>query len=66
MAQGYLALERNWQRSAGWERGGRYDARAVSRTMERKATPQLRLNWRFQQALYRAYYDAYLRARLHY
>src|SRR5262249_17678019 len=33
-------------------------------SMERAASPQDRLNWRFQQALYRAYYDAYVRARL--
>src|SRR5205814_1130355 len=31
---------------------------------ERTATPAVKRNWRFQQALYRAYYDAYLRARL--
>ncbi len=28
------------------------------------ASPQDLLNWRFQQALYRAYYDAYIRSRL--
>jgi hypothetical protein len=32
--------------------------------MERAATPQDKLNWRFQQALYRAYYDAYVQERL--
>jgi hypothetical protein len=32
--------------------------------MERAAAPRDLLNWRFQQALYRAYYDAYVRARL--
>jgi hypothetical protein len=32
--------------------------------MERAAGPQVLANWRFQQALYRAYYDAYTRARL--
>jgi hypothetical protein len=32
--------------------------------LERRASPQQKRNWRFQQALYRAYYDAYLRARL--
>jgi hypothetical protein len=32
--------------------------------MERAADPSLRRNWRFQQALYRAYYDAYIRDRL--
>ena len=32
--------------------------------LERKATPQVRANWRFQQALYRANYDAFVRERL--
>jgi hypothetical protein len=32
--------------------------------MEKRATPQDKLNWRFQQALYRAYYDAFVRKRL--
>ena len=32
--------------------------------MERDAAPPDLLNWRFQQALYRAYYDAYVRQRL--
>ncbi len=62
-AQGLLALERNW-------RGPLLTNSAVEVTLaqfqdlERKASPQQKLNWRFQQALYRAYYDAYLRTRL--
>jgi hypothetical protein len=32
--------------------------------MERAASPQVLANWRFQQALYRAYYDAYVHNRL--
>lgn len=32
--------------------------------MERAATPQVLLNWRFQQGLYRAYYDAFVKSRL--
>ena len=62
-AHGLLALERNW-------RGPLLTNSAVDVTLaqfqdlERRATPQQKLNWRFQQALYRAYYDAYLRARL--
>jgi hypothetical protein len=36
------------------------------RALEKSASPQDRLNWRFQQALYRAYYDAYERSRLVY
>lgn len=62
-AQGLLALERNW-------RGPLLTNASVDVTLaqfqdlERKASPPQKLNWRFQQALYRAYYDAYLRARL--
>jgi hypothetical protein len=62
-AQGLLALERNW-------RGPLLTNSSVDVTLaqfqelERKASPPQKLNWRFQQALYRAYYDAYLRARL--
>jgi hypothetical protein len=62
-AQGLLALERNW-------RGPLASNAAVDTTlaqfqeMERSAPPQVLENWRFQQALYRAYYDAYTRARL--
>ena len=32
--------------------------------MERKAAPDVLGNWRFQQALYRAYFDAYVQTRL--
>jgi hypothetical protein len=62
-AQGLLALERNW-------RGPLAKNEAVTKTMEqfrsmeRSADPRTRRNWRFQQALYRAHYDAYQRARL--
>jgi hypothetical protein len=62
-AQGLLALERNWQ-------GPLLSNPAVEMTLqqfqdlERAATPATLLNWRFQQALYRAYYDAAVRERL--
>lgn len=62
-AQGLLALERNWN-------GPLEDNREVEQTlhrfqeMEKVATPQNKRNWRFQQALYRAYYDAYVALRL--
>jgi hypothetical protein len=62
-AQGLLALERNW-------RGPLAANESVATTlaqfqvMERMATPADLRNWRFQQALYRAYYDAYTRSRL--
>jgi hypothetical protein len=64
-ALGLLELERNW-------RGALVDNVSVFRTlkefraMERSAPHQLQNNWRFQQALYRAYYDAYTRSRLLY
>ncbi len=62
-ADGLLALEQNW-------RAPLLSNTAVDTTLlqfqelERKATPQMRANWRFQQALYRAYYDGFLRDRL--
>jgi hypothetical protein len=62
-AQGLLALERNW-RGPLLANTGVDVTLAQFEQMERKATPQQKLNWRFQEALYRAYYDAYLRTRL--
>jgi len=62
-AKGLIELERNWQ-------GPLATNTAVERTLahfqelEQAATPQMLANWRFQQALYRAYYDAYTRRRL--
>ncbi len=62
-AQGLLALERNW-------RGPLLTNEAVTTTlqqfrkMEQTAEPITLRNWRFQQALYRATYDAYQRSRL--
>jgi len=62
-AQGLLSLERNWQ--------GPLLANANVRTtlaqfqdMEKAAAPVDLKNWRFQQALFRAYYDSYVRHRL--
>ena len=64
-AEGLLMLEKNWegplQRNESVEKTLRH-----FQDLEREATPQEKLNWRFQQALYRAYYDAYLRRRLIY
>ena len=62
-AQGLLALERNWRGPLATNAGVEVTL-AQFQELERKATPQQKLNWRFQQALYRAYYDAYLRVRL--
>ena len=58
-----MSLEENW-------RGPLAENTSVAVTlsqfqdMERSAAPTLLGNWRFQQALYRAYYDAYLQSRL--
>jgi hypothetical protein len=59
-AQGLLALERNW-RGPLLANAGVYDTLRQFQAMERNATPAERGNWRFQQALFRAYYDAYTR-----
>lgn len=62
-ARGLLALEDNW-------RGALISNESVDATLhlfqglERGASPRLLHNWRFQQALYRAYLDAYTRHRL--
>jgi len=62
-AQGLLALERNWRGPLATNTGV-YATLAQFQSMERASSPETRLNWRFQQALYRAYYDAYIRRRL--
>jgi hypothetical protein len=62
-AEGLFALERNW-RGPALENAGIDSTIALFQRMEREATPQVRGNWRFQMALYRAYYDASIRARL--
>jgi len=62
-AQGLLALERNWQGPLATN-AGVYATLAQFQDLERGATPQELANWRFQMALYRAYYDACLRNRL--
>ncbi|GAA5221137.1 hypothetical protein [Membranihabitans marinus] len=64
-AQGLLNLEKNWQ-------GSLIDNKMVVthhqmfREMEKKAAPNVQLNWRFQSALYRSYYDVYNYHRLIY
>ncbi len=62
-AHGLFALEENW-------RGPLLTNASVDttlqqfRTLERRVPPRVLANWRFQQALYRAYFDAYERHRL--
>ena len=64
-AQGLLALEKNWVGPLA-ANSGVHSTLAQFQTLERAAIPQDLLNWRFQQALYRAYYDGYVRSRLLY
>ncbi len=62
-AAGLMALERNWKGPLLTNSGVDTTLRQF-RDLENSATPQQRLSWRFQQALYRAYYDAFDRQRL--
>ena len=62
-AKGLLGLERNWVGPLLTNVGVETTLQQFQ-TMERTGGPKLLLNWRFQQALYRAYYDADLRDRL--
>jgi len=62
-ADGILGLEKNWVGPV-LANAGIDETLAQFRLMERDASPGVKLNWRFQQALYRAYYDGYIRTRL--
>ncbi len=62
-AQGLLSLERNWRGSLAANSGVESTLEQFQ-AMERTASPQVLANWRFQQGVYRAYYDAYERRRL--
>src|SRR3954467_12631064 len=62
-ADGLLALEKNWEGPV-LDNAGIDETLRLFQSLERDAGPREKLNWRFQQALYRAYYDAYVRARL--
>jgi hypothetical protein len=64
-AQGLLALERNWQGPVIANEGIDVTLEQFQ-DMERGPHRADPANWRFQQALYRAYYDAYVRRRLIY
>jgi len=65
IAQGILALERNWQ-------GPLIANKSIEVTlkqwknMEKQVPPEVLKNYRFQMGLLRAYYDAYVRERLIY
>jgi len=64
-ARGLFGLEQNWVGPLK-DNVGVYVTLNLFQELEKNATPQMKLNWRFQQALYRAYYDAYIRHRLIY
>ena len=65
VAEGLLSLERNW-------RGPLASNSSVDTTfsqfrqLEKDASPRDLLNWRFQQMLFRTYFDAYVKKRLIY
>ena len=61
-ASGLLALEQNWRGPVITNSGINVTLQQFQ-TLERNASPRDLQNWRFQQALYRAYYDAYVRGR---
>ena len=62
-AQGLMALERNWKGPLLTNEGV-FTTLAQFQDMERTVSPAVLENWRFQEGLYRAYYDATDRARL--
>lgn len=64
-ALGLLALEQNWVGPLATNTGVNTTLQQFQ-ALEQTALPALRQNWRFQMALYRAYYDAYTRRRLLY
>jgi len=61
-ADGVMALERNWSGRAA-DNAGIDATLALFDDLERRASPAQRANWRFESALYRAVYDAWVRAR---
>lgn len=61
-AEGLMALERNWTGKAA-ENAGVDETLALFDDLERQASPAQRADWRFESALYRAVYDAWVRAR---
>jgi hypothetical protein len=62
-AQALLALERNWTGPLLANRG--VDTTLLQfQQLEREASSAQNGNWRFELALYRAYYDEYIRSRL--
>lgn len=65
ITDGVFGLERNW-RGPLLTNGGVDDTYGLFRSLERQASVPLLHNWRFQQLLYRAYFDYYVKTRLIY
>jgi hypothetical protein len=63
LARGLMDLEQNWQGPLLTHEGVDQTL-ARFQAMEKTASPEELKNWRLQQALFRAYYDAYTRRRL--
>ncbi len=63
LSHGLMSLEQNWRAPLATNTSVAVTL-AQFQDMERSAPPALLLNWRFQQALYRGYYDAYVQSRL--
>lgn len=62
-AQGLMHLESNWRGPLAINAGVELTLEQFQ-DMERTCLPEVMENWRFQQALYRAYFDAFVRRRL--
>jgi hypothetical protein len=62
-ADGLLALEMNW-RGPLRQNDGVERTLAHFQALEKSVAPAVLRNWRFQQALFRAYFDAHVRRRL--
>ncbi len=63
LSDGLMSLEKNWQGPLATNASVAVTL-SQFQDMERAAAPALLGNWRFQQALYRAYFDAYVQSRL--
>lgn len=61
--KGLFSLEKNWKGPIT-ENNGIVEALKLFQKLEKTATESRQNNWRFQQVLYRAYYDAYIQRRL--
>ncbi len=63
IADGILALEKNWEGPLATNASVDGTLR-LWQELEERAPQEAQLNWRFQHGLFRAYYDAYVRHRL--